>query len=221
MRVSSGLAATVITNHILSPFQYAYRPSHSTEYALLDVVEWVAHKVDAGDVASLTSIDLSKAFDSVNHSMLLTKLGWYGVSSRWFSSYLSGRSQLVRGGSTVALPLSHGVPQGSIVGPILFLIFVNDLSCFLPHGRLISYADVTQILDSAPPHSNDLQVLKSRVEENIQHLQHWFSLNSLKMNADKTCFILFGTPNSIDRTSGFVVQVNDSIIRPQKNKSKC
>ena len=214
--VCSQLSSYLITNHIFSPFQYAYRPSHSTEDALLDVVEWAARKIDAGDVTSLTSIDLSKAFDSVDHSMLLNKLGWYGISSRWFSSYLSGRSQLVRGGSTAALPLSHGVPQGSIVGPILFLIFVNDLSCFLPHGRLLSYADDTQILDSAPSNPNDLQGLKFRAEENVKSLQHWFSVNSLKMNADKTCFILLGTPKSIERTSEFALQVNDSYIRPQK-----
>ena len=215
--VCSQLSSYLITNHILSPFQYAYRPSHSTEDALLDVVDAVAQGVEAGEVTSLTSIDLSKAFDSVDHPMLLNKLGWYGIQSRWFSSYLSGRSQLIRGGSTAALPLSHGVPQGSIVGPILFLIFVNDLSCFLPHGRLLSYADDTQILDSAPPNSNDLQVLKSRVEENIQSLQQWFSLNSLKMNADKTCFILLGTKNSIGRTSEFELEINDSIIRPQNH----
>ena len=75
----------------------------------------------------VTSIDLSKAFDSVDHSMLLNKLEWYGVSSGCFSSYLSGRSQLVRGGSSVALPLTHGVSQGSILGHILFLVSVNDL----------------------------------------------------------------------------------------------
>ena len=115
--------------------------------------------MDAGDVTSLTSIDLSRAFDSVDHSILLNKLEQYGISSSWFRSYLSCRSQLVRGGSSAALPLSHGVPQGSIVGPILFLIFVNDLSCFLPHGRLVSYADDTQILDSAPSTPSELQML--------------------------------------------------------------
>ena len=164
----------------------------------------------------LTSIDLSKAFDSVDHPMLLNKLEWYGISSCWFSSYLSGRSQLVRGSTAAALPLTHGVPQGSIVGPILFLIFVNDLPCFLPHGRLLSYADDTQILDSAPSNPNDLQALKSRAEENIESLQHWFSLNSLKMNADKTCFILLGTQKSIEKTSDFVLKVNGTAIQPQK-----
>ena len=215
--VCSQLTSYLITNHVLSSSQYAYRPSHSTEDAVLDIVEWAARSVDAGDVASLTSIDLSKAFDSIDHQLLLTKLGWYGISPHWFSSYLSGRSQLVRGGSTAALPLSHGVPQGSIVGPILFLIFVNDLSCFLPHGHLVSYADDTQILDSAPSSLRDLQVLKSRAEENIKCLQHWFSLNSLKMNAEKTCFTLLGTQNSIDKAAGFALCVNNVDIRPAKH----
>ena len=213
--VCSQLTSYLITNHILSTSQYAYRPSHSTEDAILDIVEWAARRVDAGDVAALTSIDLSKAFDSVDHSMLLNKLEWYGISSRWFSSYLSGRSQVVR--SSAALPLSHGVPQGSIVGPILFLIFTNDLTCFLPHGRLISYADDTQILDSAPAKPPDIHVLKSRAEENIQCLQLWFSLNSLKMNADKTCFTLFGTQNSIDKASDFTLKVNHEDLRPTKH----
>ena len=149
--------------------------------------------------------------------LLLNKLGWYGISSPWFSSYLSGHSQLVRGGTTAALTLPHGVPQSSVVGHILFLIFVNDLSYFLPHGHLVPYADDTQLLDSAPSNPCDLHVLKSRAEENIKCLQHWFSSNSLKMNAGKTCFTLLGTQNSIDRASGFALRVNNVDIRPAKN----
>ena len=197
--VCSQLSSYLITNHIISPSQYAYRPSHSTEDALLDIVGWAAGRIDVGDVTSLTLIDLSKAFDSVDHSLLLDKLEQYGVSSSWFRSYLSCRSQLIRGGSSTSLPLTHGVPQGSIVGPILSLIFVNDLSCFLPHGRIVSYADDTQILDPATSNPSQLQGLKSRAEDNLQCLQQWFSANSLKMNAGKTCFTLFGTPNSVEK----------------------
>ena len=88
--------------------------------------------------------------------MLLNKLEWYGISSNWSRSYLSGRFQFVRGGTAAALSLTHGVHQGSIMGSILFLIFVNDLPCFLRNCRLLSYADDTRILDSAPSSHNDL-----------------------------------------------------------------
>ena len=83
--------------------------------------------------------------------------------------------------------------------------------------RVLNRCHVDQILDSAPSNLRDLQVLKSRAEENIKCLQHWFSLNSLKMNADKTCFTLLGTQNSIDKTVDFVLRVNNVDIRPAKH----
>ena len=88
-------------------------------------------------------------------------------------------------------------------------------ACFLPHGHLLSYADDTQILDSAPSNHDDLLLLQSRAEENVLSLQHWFSLNSLKMNANKTSLILLGTRNSLAKTEHFVIKVNDATIRPE------
>ena len=84
--VCSQLISYFIANHILSPSQYAYRPLHSNRDAILDIAEWVARRVDVGDVTSFTSIDPSRVLDSVDHSKLLNKLHWYGISSRWFSS---------------------------------------------------------------------------------------------------------------------------------------
>ena len=137
--------------------------------------------------------------------MLLNKLEWYNISSFWFRSYLSGCSQLKRGGTTAALPFTHGVPQGSIVGPIM-----------VPrYGHLLSYADDTQILDSAPSNHDDL-VLQSRAEENIRFLQHWFSLKSLKMNANKTSLLLLGTRNSLSKATDFVLNDSDVNMRPEK-----
>ena len=142
------------------------------------------------------------------------KLGWCGVlSTGWFRSYLSDRKQTVAGGSSF-LPLFHGVAQGSIVGPILFLIFINDLSSFLPHGRLLSYVDDTQLLDHPLPDPDSLSALRMRVEVSIQHLQNWFQVNGLKMNPDKTDFALFGTKASLRLAGNLRISISDSTIIP-------
>jgi len=95
----SQLAHYLQANHLLNPSQYAYRARHSTEDALLDAVERLVSNAENGRISSVTTIDLSKAFDSVDHDVLLTKLSWYGVLDvEWFWSYLDSRAQIVRGG---------------------------------------------------------------------------------------------------------------------------
>ena len=201
----------LIENNLLAPTQYAYRKSHSTEDALIDVTDWMVRRMDEGHVVAATSVDLSRAFDSVDHSLLLDKLSWYGIDSSWFASYLCGRRQLVRGGN-LSLSLTHGVPQGSLTGPILFSIFTNDLASFLPHGRLVSYADDTTLLDSSPV--NHLNNLKARQEETLKSVQSYFKSNSLKMNPTKTTLLLVGTCQSLKNTSSFSVTVSDHVLAP-------
>ena len=96
--------------------------------------------------------------------------------------------------------MTHGVAQGSILGPILFLIIINDLPCFLTHGRLLSYADDTQLLDHSPTTTIGLSQLRSRVEQSILDLQLWFQANSLKMNPKKTFITLVGTQQSLKKS---------------------
>lgn len=205
------LTSYLETCRILAPSQYAYRRRHSTEDALTDVVEWMTRRIDGGHVVTVTSIDLSRAFDSVDHDILLQKLEWYGIQSKWFRSYLTDRRQRVKGG-TISLPISHGVPQGSLVGPLLFSIFTNDLPAYLPHGRLVSYADDTQLLDSALP--ADLSLLKQRQEEAIGAVQSYFSANSLKMNPTKTTLLLAGTKQNLDRCESFNLNISGYILQP-------
>ena len=176
---------------LISPMQFAHRQKHSTEDAVLVAVERLVKNVDDGDISSITAVDLSKAFDSVDHGVLLTKLEWYGVDVEWFRSYLSGRKQVVRGGK-LTLPMTCGVPQGSIVGPCLFTLFINDLPGFITHSHLIQYVDDTVHIDSASPDDSGLASLKCRLETTMFELKSWFAANSLKMNEKKTDFLLIG-----------------------------
>ena len=202
---------------LLHPSQYAYRSHHSTEDAVLTAVEQLITNTDEGMVSSVTTIDLSKAFDSVDHDVLLTKLSWYGVHDvNWFRSYLSGRKQLVRGGRLIC-PVTCGVPQGSIIGPILFILFTNDLFGHLTHGRFISYADDTLHIDCAQTDGPSLAGLKVRLEHTLNELQSWFCSNSLKMNEEKTNFMLVGSKKNLSKTETFRFKVNGSDVKPSSN----
>ena len=212
--VCEQLSSYLISHDLLSASQYAYRPCHSTEDALIDLIELASRQIDAGHIVAVTSIDLSKAFDSVDHDVLLSKLQWYGVDPRWFESYLTDRRQVVKGGS-LSLLLSHGVPQGSIVGPVLFSIFTNDLPSHLPHGRFISYADDTQLIDSA--HPDDLLSLKSRQEETVHAVQSYFTSNCLKMNPTKTTLLLIGTPQSLKKSHHFQLNISGHTLTPSQS----
>ena len=209
--VCTQLTSYLNSCHLLSSSQYAYRQCHSTEHALIDAVDWMTRRIERGHIVAVTSIDLSRAFDSVDHGVLLAKLKWYGIDPDWFGSYLGGRQQVVRGGA-LSLPISHGVPQGSLVGPILFSIFTNDLPSFLPHGRLISYADDTQLLDSE--HPDRLPSLKNRQEETIRTVQSYFTSNSLKMNPSKTTLLLVGTSPNLKKASSFQLRISDHVLTP-------
>ena len=211
--VCDQLSSYLASNNIIYGQQYAYRRCHSTEDAVLDAVDWVCQAIDEGEICSLTAADLSKAFDSVNHDILLTKLGWYGIDPSWFASYLSGRSQVVRGGSLTPLPVTHGVPQGSIAGPILFSILVNDLPCHLS-GKVIGYADDTQLLDRAKPDELNLSHLQTRIQSTLVTMETWFKANSLKMNPKKTDFILLGTRANIKKAKNFQLPIGDSSMVP-------
>ena len=138
---------------VLYDHQYGFRSNLSTSMAILEMVEKITDAIDNNKFSIGIFIDLSKAFDTVNHKVLVNKLHFYGLRGtalNWFKSYLSNRQQCVlcNGTASTRLPVTCGVPQGSILGPILFLLYVNDIATVSPVLHLILFADDINIFMS-------------------------------------------------------------------------
>lgn len=177
---------------LLPRLQSAYRAHHSTETAVLKVLTDILHAVDGGDLSVLALLDLSAAFDTVDHDILLKRLqisfGIGGVALDWFRSYLTGRVEHVRRGAlrSASKVVRYGVPQGSVLGPLLFILYTADLiSLIEEHGfRPHLYADDTQIQGSCSPDS--ASHLQSTLSECLDAVFNWMRANRLQLNTAKT-----------------------------------
>ena len=212
--ICTQLMAYLTSHCILCPQQYGFRPGLSTEAAMLDAVVYATENVDSGRVTSLVTADTSKAFDSVEHGRLLDKLEWYGIKPDWFADWLQGRTQAIKGGSPRAIDVTHGVIQGSILGPVLFLLFTNDLTQHIPHGKVILYADDAQFLDTEK--TTNIQALKTRVETNLSIAFKWFTQNRLKINPSKTEMIILKSRRQ-DSDTDFSVQFGGDQVSPSSS----
>ena len=132
--------------------QFGFRQKHSVNHALIQITENIRKALDEKKFACGVFIDLQKAFDTVNHHILTAKLEHYGirgVANNWFKSYLSGRTQYVsiQGYDSDDKAVLHGVPQGSVLGPLLFLIYINDLHKAIKNSSVYHFADDTNLLN--------------------------------------------------------------------------
>ena len=185
-------------NDMLYKYQFGFREKHSTELALILLLDKITTAIENNEFTVAVFLDLSKAFDMVNHSILLSKLEHYGVSGlalNWFSSYLSNRKQFVSydGHNSSHLDIVCGVPQGSILGPLLFLIFVNDLYNVSEKLFFILFADDSNLLLSGP-NVNDLC---EQMNAELISVVNWFKMNKLCLNVKKTNFMIFCAKNKM------------------------
>ena len=195
--VLSQLLDHLEANGLLEPFQSAYRKNHCTETALVRIVNDLLTASDNGDVTILSLLDLSAAFDTIDHDIMLARLSACGCSNlvlEWFKSYLVGRTQVVKVNDICSSPaeLPFGVPQGSVLGPVLFTIYTTSLSPVIKdtNSDYHYYADDTQLYRSAPP--SEISTLMNNVKEDIQTVGRWMEANKLKMNDEKTELLCVG-----------------------------
>ncbi|CAB4002641.1 Hypothetical predicted protein [Paramuricea clavata] len=180
-------------NGLLYERQSAFRKGHSTETALINLTDQILLNMDKDEVTLMAFVDFKKAFDLIDHQVLLSKLHLYRVADsaiKWFTSYLTGRSQFVTidGQQSSRLPVNHGVPQGSVLGPILFLLYVNDIPLHLSHSSVDIFPDDTTL--SASTHWNDIPSMVHDINCDLAALNQWSIQNKMSINDEKTKFML-------------------------------
>ena len=209
-------------NDLFYNSQYGFRKLHSTEYASLEMVDRISQYLDNGKLPITVYLDLSKAFDTINHEILLKKLKYYGFADtplKWFESYLHNRQQHVFFNGCYSTPktLETGVPQGSILGPLLFLIYMNDLKEACNRFFPILYADDTGLVSSLCSFLHDEDVsntceISRNINDELYCVQEWLNVNRLSLNVSKTKYMIFHHRQR--KIDGFIpdIRINDSPI---------
>ena len=178
--------------NILYPSQYGFRPGHSTEHAILDIVNAIQSNMDKGSFSCGFFIDLKKAFDTVDHNILLKKLDFYGFRGMiqdWFESYLRERTQVtIVGQNTInIMNITCGIPQGSVLGPLLFLLYVNDICSSSKTLAFYLFAHDTNILLS----NKNLKSFENTMNIELNKVYQWLISNKLTLNLKKSNFVIF------------------------------
>ena len=190
-------------HNLLHTSQYGFRKKHSTELAALELTDQVTNYLDSGKLPISIFLDLSKAFDTLDHSILLHKLKYYGVDTvplNWFKSYFEDRFQFVDydGTKSNITSITTGVPQGSILGPLLFIIYINDIHEATDNFKAISYADDTNLTSplcyfspSLTLNNISIQQISDNINTELNDIFVWLCVNKLALNVKKTKYMLF------------------------------
>ena len=176
------------TNNLFYDEQYGFRKNYSTKLSLASLVNVMSKSLDEGKITLGVFIDFRKAFDTINHNILCKKLEYYGVKGlplQWIRNYLSNRTQFVTydGKLSCKKAVTCGVPQGSVLGPTLFLIYINDLPASSEYFTFKIVADDTNLFHTFPARENDIDMLQ--INRHLQDVVNWCKVNKLTINISK------------------------------------
>ena len=207
----------LVQNNLLYKHQSGFRQSFSTDSCLIHLLDFIKCQSSRGLYTGLVMLDLQKAFDTVNHDILLGKLKAMGLESvEWFRSYLSERSQVVNIGKTLSEPLdvTCGVPQGSLLGPLLFLCYINDMEISVDSNcKLLLYADDSAILFS----HKDPEVITRKLGSVLDSCNRWLVDNKLSLHLGKTECVIFGSRRRLSKVSDVKVECAGHTIVAKKS----
>ena len=185
-------------NHILDELQFGFQRNKSTEHAISSIITDISRAFSKKQSSYCIFLDFAKAFDTVNHDILIDKLSYYGVKNQslaLFRSYLSDRSQVVEVNGVLSDKgtIKHGVPQGSILGPLLFLLYINDISKSSKILKFFLFADDTTVFYSANPNDKNTENI---LNKELEKVSCWLAANKLSLNVKKSNFLHFHKGNS-------------------------
>uniref|UniRef100_A0A8C6SLB0 Reverse transcriptase domain-containing protein n=1 Tax=Neogobius melanostomus TaxID=47308 RepID=A0A8C6SLB0_9GOBI len=229
----------LIKNNILYNYQFGFRKCHSAHMALIELVDRIYTALGKKEFAIGVFLDLSKAFDTVNHNILLQKLHKYGFRDNvyiWLYNYLTNREQYVsiKNYDSKKNSVEYGVPQGSILGPLLFIIYINDFASVSTTTFPVLFADDTNLFIS----NRDLKALIKNLNHDLQNYSEWFRANKLSLNVKKSNFMLFAGNkkcerdqikiyinneeiNSVSSTCFLGVQIDDKLCWKEQVEKVC
>ena len=203
------------SNNLLCPHQYGFRRGRSTQHAVTKFADSIRHNMDQSNCTGALYMDLKKAFDTVHHGCLLQKLPLYGINNielTWITDYLFNRSQyvVIDNIASDSYHITHGVPQGSILGPLLFIILINDIHHDLKICNILLYADDAVIYYA----NKDPRLIEEVINHEANLIASWFRKNNLFLNLSKgkTEFVLYGSKQKIARNSNCNITIDHTKI---------
>ena len=201
-------------NNLLNKNQGGFRKGKSTISTVAKFTDDILLSMNKHEFSVASFIDLRKAFDTINHEILLSKLPSFGMNYhivRWIENYLTNRKQkcTVYGRTSREGMIRCGIPQGSILGPLLFLLYINDIDNDLIHSSVLLYADDTVLYSN----HKDESVAHTWISEDLTQLTHWFKMNQLTVNIEKTKMMIFGTRNMVKKCRALDVHISGSKLK--------